>query len=156
MGDQLVVGGVAERGQAEQAGVVAEAGQQGRFTDRLRRGAANAANADQRKQLPAIRAVHLLAGQREHGLEQPDLRVADRELRRVDADGEAAGARGGVVPRQRALMALVEPAAVIEGQRVRRNHQAPRQRLAYLLVHESPFRPEAALRPHVRLELSCT
>ena len=104
--------------------------------DRLRRGAADAADADQRNQLPAIGAVHLVARQRQHRLEQPNRRVADGKLRRVDADGKAAGAGGDVVAGERALMALVEPAVVVKCQRMRRNDKTHRQRLAYLLVHD--------------------
>ncbi len=54
-------------------------------------------------------------------------RIADRELRRVHADGEAAGAGGDVVARQRALTPLVEPAFRIERERMRRNRQPARQ-----------------------------
>ena len=48
--------------------------------------------------------------EREHRLQQADRRIADRELRRVHADGDPAGAGVAVVPRQRHLPALVEPA----------------------------------------------
>ena len=53
-------------------------------------------------------------------------RLADGELRGVDADRQPARARREVVAGQRALAALVQFAAAREGQRVGRNDQARR------------------------------
>ena len=64
-------------------------------------------------------SVHARAGlgrELEHRAVEPGL--ADRELRRVDADREPAGAGVEVVARQRALPPLVEAASRVERQRV--------------------------------------
>ena len=57
------------------------------------------------------------------GIEEADARIADRELRGVHADGDAAGAGGDVIARQRALPPLVESALGIERERMRGNRQ---------------------------------
>ena len=95
------------RGEAEQAGVVAEAAREPRLGTRL-------LGARRKRRRPCTsgrlasmsRAVSTASSQ--HRLVQADL--ADRELRRVHADREPAGAGVEVVAGQRALAPLVEPA----------------------------------------------
>ena len=77
-----------------------------------------------------VRAIHLLAGERQHRLEEADRGIANGELRRVHADRQAAGSGRGVVARQRALPALVEPAVAVKGQRMRGNDPAVLKRRA--------------------------
>ena len=78
--------------------------------------------------MPATRMAsvfaQLLHGQREHRLVEPDLRIADLELRGVDADRDAARARGQIIARERALPPLVQLALGVERQRMRGNHHA--------------------------------
>ena len=108
--------------------MIAESREQARASrDGLCRLAADAADPDQRLRPRAVGAVHLLGGQREHRLEQADPRLADGELRRVHADRQAAGAGGDVIPRQRALASLVEPAVRGERERVRGDDDASRE-----------------------------
>src|SRR6185295_7774055 len=64
----------------------------------------------------------------EDRLEQLDARIANGELRGVDADGNASRASIAVVTRQRDLAAFVESARVGQGERMRRNHEAFDQR----------------------------
>ena len=59
-----------------------------------------------------------LGGKLEHGSIKAD--IADRELRGVDADREAAGAGVDVIARQRALMLFVELAFGREREGMRR------------------------------------
>ena len=71
----------------------------------------------------------------EHRTQQTVLRLADRELRRVHADGDAACAGRDVIARQRTLVSLVELSISRERERVRGDHAAgadglQRQRLA--------------------------
>ena len=107
--EEVVVAGVGERGEAEQAGVVAEAREQVRL---------GAAPARVWPQTPRDAHERCRAAARPRG-PSPRRRAraparssptsgADRELRGVDADRQAAGAGGDVVARQRALAALVE------------------------------------------------
>ena len=104
---------VGQRGEAEQPGVVAEAHQQIRFATglsrvvrrRRRSGSAVRRAARPRDPFPRARApAPARTGRRG---------IADRELRRVHADREAAGAGGGVVAGQRPLAALVEAAVLV-------------------------------------------
>src|SRR6267154_650283 len=54
----------------------------------------------------AVGAVHFFRSERQNGVEEADLRIANGELRGVNADGEAAGASSDVVARERTLAAL--------------------------------------------------
>ncbi len=112
--DEVVLAGVMERGETEEPGVVAEAVEEGGFLNRLRRGAADAANADDG---PGV-AVHCLGGEGKHGFEEADAGLADGELGGVDTDRETTGPCGEVVAGERALAALVETAGRGEGQRM--------------------------------------
>ena len=121
MRDHRILGGVAQRGDVEQAEMIPElAGQLG-LGDRLSGGAANPRDADQRSLVVvfAIGARQLLRGEGEDGFEQAVPGIANRELRRVDPHGEAADPGRGVVPDQPALAALVEPPRGRQGQRHR-------------------------------------
>ena len=77
-----------------------------------------------------VRPRHFIRGKRQDGFEQSDARVANLELGRMNADRESAGTRRGVVPRQGALRALVEPALLVQRQRVSGNHEPALQLLA--------------------------
>ena len=94
-----VVARVLQRGEAEQAGVVAEVAQRasasrdGLLGLAARRRAMRTSGCVARASARSISS----AASCEHGLEQADLRVADRELRRVHADRQPAGAGGDVV-----------------------------------------------------------
>ena len=99
MRDDLVLGGALHRGEAEQPGVIADAARDAGFRDRLPRRAGKACDQRQRPLGPVRRG---LGRELQHRPVQAD--VADRELRGVDADREAAGAGVDVIARQRALM----------------------------------------------------
>ena len=116
--------GIRERREAEQPRMVAEPRQQVGFAQAPVGGPADAADADQRLAPLRVGAIHLLARERSTGSKRPTLRIANGELRRVHADGQAAGAGRHVVARQRALPALVEPAVGVERQRMRGNDPA--------------------------------
>jgi hypothetical protein len=113
--------------------VIPEISQQRCLAERLWGCAANAANSNERSQSCAVGLIHFLAGEREHRFKKTDLRIANRELRRVDADGEPSGSGGGVIARQRALMPFVEAAVCIKRKGMRRNDETCRQRLSQSL-----------------------
>ena len=115
--DEVVLAGGAERSEAEEACVVAEAVQKGGFLNSLRRGAADAADADDGLGM----AVHFLGGKSEDRFEEADAGVADGELSGVHTDREATGASGEVVAGEGALTALVEAARGGEGEGVSRD-----------------------------------
>jgi hypothetical protein len=71
------------------------------------------------------RPLRFLGGDPQHRLVKP--RVADRELRRVHAHRQPAAAGVEVIARQRALPALVQPAACVESERMCRDHGAATQ-----------------------------
>ena len=75
-----------------------------------------------------VGAIHFFGGERENRVEQADLWIVNRELRGVDADGEAAGAGGDVVAREGALAAFVELARRGEGERMGGDHGAGLER----------------------------
>ena len=77
----------------------------------------------------------ILEPQFEDWSEQTDLRIANRELRRVHADGQATGAGGEVIPEQRPLPPLVELALRIQRQRTSRNNEPALQSPVNLRVN---------------------
>ena len=89
--DERRVVRIRERREAEESRVIAEPRQQVGFAQRLIGRAADTADADERLATPRVRAIHLLARDRQHRLEEADRGIANRELRRVHADGQAAG-----------------------------------------------------------------
>ena len=117
--DQLVLAGALQRGQRQQHGVIAQRARGPRLLDRLRRLADGAGDHHQRPVGPFARR---LDRKLQHRPVEPDL--ADRELRRMHADGQAARPRIDVVAADRALRLLVELAIGTERQRMRRDHRA--------------------------------
>src|SRR5256885_2063554 len=113
------VGCMRKRGEAEEAGVVAKIGEERGFANGLRRIATDSADADERNGAVAVGAVHFFCGEFQHRIEKADARIADCELRGVNADGEATGAGGDVVASECALAAFVEATIWVEGERMR-------------------------------------
>src|SRR5437870_13714350 len=121
MRDERVVARALERGEAEQYGVIAELTREARLGDGLRGAAAGAGDHHGRRRV-ATPVARGLDGAAQHGLVEAGL--ADRELRGVHPDGEAAGTGIEVVARQRPLPPRVEPAARVERERMRRDGEA--------------------------------
>ena len=78
----------------------------------------------------AISRAQFFHRQSQHRLVQAHVRIANLELRGVDAHRHAARARGQVIARERALPPFVELAIGVERQRMRGNHYAAPQFLA--------------------------
>ena len=133
MGDPLVLAGAREGGEAHQPGVIAEAEGDIGFRESLFRPPDEARDPHQRPVGPGLGG---LGGDPEHRLVEAGL--ADRELGRVHADREAAGAGVEIVAGERALAPLVEPAAGIEGQRMGRDHDAAGERRSNRLRNLAP------------------
>ena len=108
------------RAEAQESGGITQIAGEPCFPDRLGGAAAKPGNQDE----PVIEAGvgRGGGGQFEHRSEQAMRGIADRELRRVHAHGHTAGARGGVVAYQGALMPLVPATAAIEREGQRREH----------------------------------
>ena len=121
MRDQLLVRGLGEGSEAEQAGVVAEAREEIRLAQGLVGRAADAADADERVSAARVGAIHFVTRERQHRLEQADARIANRELGRVHAHRQAAGASRRIVAGQRALAPFIQASAGVERQRMRGN-----------------------------------
>src|SRR5882724_11111820 len=117
VGEEDGVGCLRERGEAEEAGVVAKIGEECGFANGLRRVATDSADTDERNDAVAVGAVHFFSSECEGGFEEAELRIANGELRGVNADGEAASAGGDVVARECALAAFVEATICVEGER---------------------------------------
>ena len=100
MGDQRILALALQRGEAEQHRVVTERARRPRLCDRLLSASDRARDHEQRSVGPAGGG---LGRELEHGLVEAGL--ADCELRRVDADREAAGAGIDVVAGEGALAA---------------------------------------------------
>ena len=113
--------------------MVAEAERDIRFRQRLLRPPDEARDPHQRAVGPR---VGRLGGELQHRLVEPGL--ADRELRGVDAHGEPAGAGVDVVAAERALPLRIQPAPGIERERVRRDHDATRERRPHRRRHVAP------------------
>src|SRR5882672_7382608 len=101
-----------------------------------------------------LAAFDYTRGQFEHGSEQTDLRIANRELRRMHTDGQAASTRREVITEQRALTAFVQLAMRIKRKRARGNHEPFTQTTSHLINSYHPaLRNELACRGCVRLAL---
>ena len=151
---QLIFARVLQRAQTEQAGVITEfAGERG-FGEGLPGLPADPCDSNGRSsrradalgfrisacglvRLGCLRpaATEFLEPQFEDWSEQTDLRIANRELRRVHADGQATGAGGEVIPEQRPLPPLVELALRIQRQRTSRNNEPALQSPVNLRVN---------------------
>ena len=118
-----VIVDVAERGQADKRGIVAERERELRLIECLRCWTADAGNHDRPLAVTAP-LRHRSRGQAEDRLQQLDGRGPNLELRGVHADGEPSGARVAVIARQRDLTAIVELTRLGEGERMCRNHDA--------------------------------
>ena len=95
---------------ADKRDVVFQIGEESRFLHRLASRAAHAADANHRFGPVAIRLVQFVARKLQNRPEQADFGFANRELRCMHANRDAAGARGNVITRQSALPALIEAA----------------------------------------------
>ena len=126
MGENVLFRFLLPRAEAEQPDVVAERHGDLGFGHRLRRLADDAGD----HHGMVMGRGDGLHRQLEHRPIEPDLRIADRELRRVHADGESARAGVEVIPRQRPLATFVELALRREGERMRGNDLAATQPFA--------------------------
>jgi hypothetical protein len=134
MRDQLIVIRIAKRGEAQERRVIAMFDEHRRLGDRLSGFADRAANPHEwTRWSTAVGAIHFLTRQSEDRLEQTDVRIANGELSRVNANSESPCAGGCVVARERSLMSLIEAPIPIERERMRRNDQPARQRRPQLL-----------------------
>ena len=77
----------------------------------------------------SLSEAEFLPRQFQHGSKQSDLRIPNGKLRCVNADGQAAGARGDVITQQSALPPFIELALRVQRQRTGGNHQPALQRL---------------------------
>src|SRR5690606_16288680 len=125
--DRVLIRLIAEGPEAEKPGVVTELAKDLRLGDGAPGAADDAADANEGLGALEVGAVHLLLRELEHRAEEPVARVADRELRRVDADGEAARARIDVVARERPLPPLIECSLARERERMRGKNDSARE-----------------------------
>ena len=100
-------------------GVVAKCRGDLRFGARLRLSSHDARDHRERTMVLGERGVRLLHRQLEHRAIEIDVRVADGELGRVHADGQATSAGVDIVPRQLPLTLFIQPARSVERERVR-------------------------------------
>ena len=118
--DQLVHTGIAQRAEAQQAGVIPAASGAFRFLHGLRRGTDDTGHAD------GFSLPQFFHGQRKHRFEQAHMRIADFELRGVNPYRHPPSARGQIIACERALPPFVQLAIGLERQRMRGNrHAAP-------------------------------
>ncbi len=130
MGDHFMFGSRFHRRETEQSGMIADAACDPGLGDGLLRRADQPCDQRQRPLGPGCRG---LRGQFQHRTVQPD--IADRKLRGVDADREAAGAGVDVITGQRTLTRRVEGAIGIKCQRMRRDHGAVGNQPPHLGFH---------------------
>jgi len=88
--EQFFVRRLGESGEAEQAQIVPNIAREGGLADRLRRLPTDAGDAHQPVSACALELSQRFRGQPKHRLEQTDVRIANRELSRVDADCDTA------------------------------------------------------------------
>lgn len=122
--DERVFGRVAPSGEAEEDGVITEAGGGGGLGDGLGRAAAGAGDLDEVAGGGGEGGVDGIRGELEHGFEETVAGIADGELRGVHAHGETARAGGNVVASERGLMARGKAAGGVKRERLRGNDVA--------------------------------
>src|ERR1700753_423021 len=109
--------------------MIFEVAQQLCFGNSLLRLSANSADANKRRGSPDVRAIHFFRRKPQQRLEQSDLRLTNRKLRRVYADCKSARSRCDVITRERSLPALVESPLRRQRQRMRRDRDSLLDRL---------------------------
>jgi hypothetical protein len=134
---KCVIIGVPQRGQAQQAGTVAEVRKQLSLSNGLRSFAAYAADANQRFSAGPIGTIHLFSSQRQYGFEEPMAWVPNCELRRMHSYCQATRARSDVVATESPLTPLVKASACGQRQGMRWNHGAASQHLVHFGI-ETP------------------
>lgn len=107
MSEKFCVARIFESGEAQKACVVTKISEDAGFANSLRRVSADSAHAQEGNRTAAISAIHFFSGDFQDGLEEADARVADGELRGVNADGQSADACGNVVASEGTLAAFV-------------------------------------------------
>src|SRR5690606_17057980 len=88
MGDQRLIGGVLKAGQRDQTDVVPAVARERRLGTCLLCRATDSCNKDAAAIGRLIAVTKCLCSQREHRFEQAMLRIANRKLRRMHADGD--------------------------------------------------------------------
>ena len=127
---ELGRGGLRQRAQAEQPGVVAVRQGQIRLAHGLARIAHDARHLDEGASPAPQMLVDRLRGQRQHRFQQTVLRLVEFELGRMHAYGDAAGAGRAVVAGERGLTSLVQLEIGGEGERMGRDHLSIEQMLS--------------------------
>src|SRR5262249_15083955 len=117
--DQLVVCGIGECGEAEQAEIVAGGVRELCLGESLGRAAADARDFQHAAARDALVIAQEVEGEAEGGLEERAFGIANGERRGVHADGDTAPAGLAVVTGERSLTALIELAVSGEGEWVR-------------------------------------
>src|SRR5215472_17033393 len=87
MSEKLYVARILESGEAQKACVVTKFSEDAGFASSLRCVSADSTDAQERNRTAAISTIHFFSGDFQDGLEEADARLADGELRSVNADG---------------------------------------------------------------------
>ena len=124
--DQVIFARAFHGGERQKPGVIADAARDLRFLDGLCRAPGKAGDHDRLGLAPVRGRAHR---EFQHRLIESD--IADRELRGVDADRQAAGAGVEIVARQRALAPRIELALGVKRERMRWNDNAATQRVEH-------------------------
>ena len=97
-----------ERCEAQQSRVIAKLPRQFRLGNRLRGFSTNACNLQETLAQCLLALTGGFGGEIQDRRKEADVRIADRKLSGVDADGDSASARLAVIARKRALAPLVK------------------------------------------------
>src|ERR1017187_6745697 len=124
MRDQLVVASALHRRQAQQTGMIAKLAEQPGLARRLRRFAADAANAHQRLAASSLGAVQLFGSKLQYWFKKAVARVANGELCGMHADSHTPHPGSRVIAQRGALTRLIQLASGIEGERAGGNYQS--------------------------------
>ena len=113
---QLLVAGLAQGGQVQQAGMVSQLLDESRFSHRLRGGAADAGDPQQGFRPVGVGPVHLFPGQLQDGSKQVVPGIADGKLGHVHTQGQTSRTGRDVIAGQGPLPPLVQLAVGSQGQ----------------------------------------
>src|ERR1039458_9336531 len=101
--------------------MIAELAKQPGLARRLRRLAADAANANQRLAASGIRAAQLFGSKLQHRLEKTVVRITNGKLRSVHADRHTARPGSRIIAQQGALTPLIQLALGVDRKSTRLN-----------------------------------
>jgi hypothetical protein len=108
MAHQRCIGRIGKGGQAQQPGMIPKIGQQPRFSQCLGSISANSCDPDQGHRTREIGPIHLFSRQLQDRFKESDTWISNGKLRGMNANCQAARARGYIVASKSPLASFIQ------------------------------------------------